>query len=194
MKLLNILVVFAILCSTPCLHSEIEFVTITWNPMLCKGSCPALLEKQFKKIPGIAEYNIDQAAGQATLKWKPNVPYSFGPINTAMRMVGPSIKNIRLRVHGSIQHTKDNVYLISRGDNTRLSLINPVIPDPKGQSVQYNLAGRTLTPAMRQQFLDAEAKNQIATVEGPLFMTERHYSPEVLVVDQVSFEDNKPQK
>lgn len=190
MRALIFSITSALICYMSCLPAEIEKIAISWTPMLCQGSCSKLLETQFKKIPGIAEFEIDQPAGQAMIKWEGNAPYSYNSINVAMRMVGLSIKNIRVRASGFIQHTKQNVYLISRGDNTRFELINPIIPNAKGQTVQYNLATRALSPELRQQLLNTEAEKEIVTIEGILFMPERHEVPEKLVAEQISF----PQK
>lgn len=169
------------------LQAEIEKVTIRWTALLCKGACPRLLEKEFRKINGVKEIAIDQGGGQLTLTWKEKIPFQYTSVNTAMHMVGLSIRDIRIRVKGSIKHTGDNFYIVSEGDNTRFDLLNPVIPNPGGQAAEFNASARKLTPALRQQLLQGEVEKQIATIEGPVFMPERMTVPTQIIIDQLSF-------
>lgn len=176
------------------LLAEIEAVDISWRPLNCQTNCPRLLEQQFRKIPGVQEISINPSTGHATLKWKPNSPFAYSSINVAMRLVGLSFTDLRLRVRGTLQYTHNTVTITSIGDNTRFDLLNPVIPEITKQAAQYNLEARRLKPALYQKLVDAAEKKQIATIEGPLFMPWR--TPNELVVDQVSFtspDDQKPQ-
>jgi hypothetical protein len=172
------------------LGAEIENVTVTWSAIECKSSCINQLEQQFRKIPGVAEISMNQSAGQADLKWKKNATFSFSPINIAMEMIGLTINDIRVRVHGILEHTATHVTLISSGDLTHFDLINPVVPTLKGQAPQFNLGVRGLQPALREKLLAAETEKKIATIEGPLFMPERS-PPLELVVSSVSFSEAK---
>lgn len=169
------------------LQAEIEKITIRWTAQLCQGACPRLLEKEFRKIHGVKEIAIDQGGGQLTLTWKEKVPFQFTSVNTAMHMVGLSIRDIRIRVKGSVKHTRDTFYILSEGDGTRFDLLNPVIPHPGGQAAEFNASARKLTPALRQQLLQGEADKQIATIEGPVFMPERMTVPTQIVIDNLSF-------
>lgn len=177
----------AILAATgsSCVNAEVESITIRWTSQLCQKTCGMLLEKELKKVNGVDKVAIDLGAGQASLTWKPMTPFSYTSINTAMHMVGIALRDIRLRVRGHIRHTGETIYLVSEGDNTRFDLVNPVVPNLKGQSTVYNASGRKLTPELRQQLLDAEKNGQIATIEGPVFMPERMTVPVQIVVDSL---------
>jgi len=176
------------------IHSEIEQITIRWTAQLCQGTCTKLLVNEFKKIHGVDEIFIDQGSGQATVTWKEKMPFQFTSINTAMHMVGLSMRDIRIKVRGTIKHTGDIFYILSEGDNTRFDLMNPVTPVPYGQTSEFNTLTRKISPALRQQFLDAETQKLIATVEGPVFMPERMTVPTQIVVDHLSFTDPKGEK
>lgn len=193
MKKLSSLFLCAIILSNP-LQAEIEKITLRWTAQLCQNSCTKLLENEFRKIHGVNEISIDQGSGQATLTWKEKVPFQYTSINTAMHMVGISLRDIRIRVKGTIKHSGDVFYILSEGDNTRFDLVNPVIPHANGQAAEFNAAARKLTPPLRQKLLDGEAAKQIATIEGPVFMPERMTIPTQLVLDQLSFSDPKEKK
>lgn len=181
------------ICSS--LYSEIEQITIRWVALRCQDTCGRLLEREFRKISGIQEIQIDLGSGQAILTWKENVPFQFTSINTAMHMVGLSMRDIRLKVTGSIKHMGNHIFIVSRGDNTHFDLVNPVVPHPTGQAAEFNRDARNLSPALRQQLLQGEADKQIATIEGPVFMPERMTVPTSIVVDHLNFKDPKePEK
>lgn len=174
------------------LRAEVETVSVTWTAMECQTNCRKQLEKEFRKIPGVAEVNMNPLAGQVDLKWKKNVQFTFSPINVAMEMVGLTINDIRVKVHGVLQHTATGVTLVSSGDYTRFDLLNPVVPQQHGQAPQFNTAARKLQPEMLQKLLEAERAKKIATIEGSLLFPERS-PPLELVVSTMSFtEEKKP--
>ena len=168
------------------LFGEIQHVIITWTPMECQAKCLEGLNTQFAKIQGVSEVSINQSAGQVTLKWKPNIPFSFSPVNIAMEMIGLTINDIRISVHGTLRHDPTHVSLTSIGDNTRFDLLNPVTPETSRQAAQFNIGARGLKPELRQKLLEGESNHQEATIEGPLFMPERS-PPLELVVDKLQF-------
>lgn len=189
MKRLSLRIFFVwilITCSLNGLQAEIISLTIKWTGLLCQEACVKQLEQQFKKIPGVDSFVISGAAGQINVVWKPNASFSFTPINTAMRMVGLSPLDIRLKVRGKLRHDARSVTLVSDGDYTRFNLLNPVLPEMNRQAAEFNLAARALTPPLRQKLLDAEAADMTATIEGVLFMPMR--TPGLnLVVEQLNF-------
>lgn len=174
-------------------HAEVESVTVRWTSQLCQKTCGTLLEKELKKVNGVDKVSIDLSSGQATLTWKPMVPFAYSSINTAMHMVGIAMRDMRLRVKGRIGHTGETVYIVSEGNNTRFDLVNPVVPSRTGQSVVYNAAGRKLSPELRQQLLTGESQGLIATIEGPVFMPERMIVPTQIVVERLNFAE-EPKK
>ncbi len=164
--------------------AEIESVVVRWDPLSCQESCIKQLDKEFRKIPGVVEVSV--GAGEASLKYRKNSPFSFTPLKYALATIGLNSRNVRVRIRGTLHHTDKAVTLVSDGDNTSFTLINPVVPDMHGQSAQYNLDARQLQPALRQKLLDAEAEKQTATIEGPLYRPQRE-SELRLVVEQSSF-------
>src|SRR5262249_3694568 len=111
----------------------------------------------------------------------------------AMRMVGLSSRDIRLKITGSIRHSGDTVYLVSDGDSTRFDLLNPITPDMRGYTNIYNTMARQLSPELRQKLLSGETEGLTATIEGPIFMPERNVVPVQIVVDSLQFSSpNQP--
>ena len=176
------------------LRSEIEQITIRWTAQLCQNSCIKLLERELGKVKGIDQLSIDQAGGQATLSWKKNVPFQYAQINTAMHMVGLSMRDIRIKVTGAVKHSGETFYMISEGDNTRFDLVNPVTPRPHGQADEFNAYARKISPALKKQLIDGETQRQTATIEGPVFMPERMTVPTQIVVDKLDFASQADKK
>lgn len=181
------MILLCLLCTR--LYAEVEQVIVTWVSMECQTTCITQLRYQFQKIPGVQDVAINP--GRAEIKWKPNVPFSFSPINVAMELLGITINDIRVRAHGTLSHGQTNVTLTSIGDHTRFDLLNPVVPEISGQAAEYNIGARYLRPALRQKLVEAEKDGLEATIEGPLLFPERS-PPLELVVDHVSFK--KPEK
>lgn len=169
--------------------AEVEKITITWTALLCNQRCIEQLERHFTRIKGVAGVNFNQQAGLVEIRWKPNIPFSFAPINTTMSLVGLSIRDIRVKVRGTIRASGKNYRIISLGDNTSFTLLNPVTPYRGTVTVEFNPANRELSPEMRQKLYDAQRQNKLAVIEGPLFMPERS-PPLMMVLDQINFVEN----
>jgi hypothetical protein len=184
----NIILSCIIFCgsSYSSLKAEIESITIKWTALECQQSCIAGLEKQFRNINGVADVIMNQPAGMATLRWKPDVVLTFPPINTAMSMIGLSINDLRVKVRGTISHDARTVTINSLGDNTRFLLMSPVTPKRYEMVEEFNPETHILTPSQRDQFLQAQDADQVAIVEGPLFEPERS-PPLKLIVANVKF-------
>ncbi len=178
------LLIIAIQCLD--LQAEIEKVVITWTPMKCQNWCIQEIDKQFRRVPEIAEVEVNKEAGQANITWQKNARFDYMSVNMVMHQLGLAIRDIRLKVRGHIRHTDKTVTLVSSGDLTTFDLINAVIPQSTAQSVQFNLAARALQPDMRQKLLEAEAQKQEVTIDGPLFMPHRA-PPLVLAAEHVNF-------
>lgn len=196
MKILKWILSLSI-CGSTFLNADIEKVTIQWTQARynCDAGCLQLLDNQFRKIPGVSSVAINQGAAQAVLQWDPNAPFSYTAIDTAMRMVGPSIDNlgIRLKIRGTIRHDANTVTLISLGDNTNYFLLSPITPSSTQYVDPESVASHPLWPQVRTELLDAEAQNLLVTVEGPLFQPERA-PPYYIIVEQkkVSKPDTQP--
>lgn len=184
MKLINKMLFAVLICVASYAQAEIESVVVTWRPGSCTLNCPKLLEEKFKKIQGIDQLSVDLAGSQAVIKWKKNARFSYSEFNTALRIVGLSMMDIRLRVRGTLQHTPNTVTLTSLGDGTRFELLNPLTADITNIGGKNNREARRLTPELYQKFLDAQSRGLVAIVEGPLFMPWRN--PNDLVAEQVT--------
>lgn len=185
--------IFSCICSTSS-HSEIESVSLNWTPLLCTQACITQLDREFRKVAGIAEVTLNQGAGAASIRWRPNYPFSFSDVNVPMRLVGLSIRDIHIKVRGTISHDAHSVTLTSLGDNTRFQLLNPLISRPGQQAPVFNLAARQLTPELRQQLIDTEVQKSTVSIQGQIFMPGRSSALQI-VVGNLSVEDpNKDKK
>lgn len=155
------------------LKAEIQNVTVTWQAALCPDSCPNLLVREFNKISGVEKVDIQPGAGQLELKWKPDVPFSFSPINTAMRMVGPRLKVIRVSVKGRIHSSGDNFAIVSDRDGTTFNLVNRITPKPDQYFEQYNINTRSLPDDVKAELREKERNREVVIISGPLFQPER---------------------
>lgn len=174
-------------CFQP-VQAEILDVRVTWTAAECQARCNKLLLAQFGKIYGVSSVQVNQAAGQADLKWKPKVIFSFRPIDSALRMVGPFPNDVRVKVRGKIQHDPVNVKIISDGDGTSFYLLNPIIPSRNQFVIEDSAFNRSLTPDMRNKLIEAQKNNQMVTIEGPLF--EPYRSPPLrIVVESLNIEE-----
>lgn len=178
---------FLFTCFAANLQAEIESITIKWTALECQKSCIAGLERYFRNINGVADVQMDQPGGQAVLRWKPNVQLTFMPINNAMQMIGLSINDLRIKVRGTISHDERSVTLNSTGDNTRFLLMSVATPKTTVMTEEFNPQTHILSPAQREEFLDAQAADQVAVVEGPIFEPERS-PPLKVLVEKVRFE------
>lgn len=176
-KLIFLLIFF----SFSCIEARVREVTITWNAPLCLSSCVAGLYDQFMKIPGVEE--VDMAPGRARLKWQPDAPFSFVPINTAMSMIGLSIIELRVKVSGAIIHNANSVTLVSKPDGTWFNLRSTPIPVPNQYVEQFNISNYSLHPQMYQELLEAEEKQQEVEITGQIFEPERS-PPLVLIIER----------
>jgi len=166
------------------LQAEIIEVSAAWNPGLCNAKCVQLLQNQFAKNPAIQEMQFNGSQGVAVFRWKPGAPYSFAPINTAMRMVGPRMIWLRAKVSGKIMGTAPRFVLVSTGDNTRFSLVSPAQPTANQMTNQYNIDSRLISPEMATQLAEIQHANKIVTISGPFFQPERS-PPNQLIVQEI---------
>lgn len=175
-------------------YGEIEWIKIKWNSPLCPDSCIQNLHKQFEQIKGVSEISIDQSAGQAVLKWKVNQPYAFQPINIAMRMVGLTILDYRIRVKGRIFIDGKTFKLLSIGDDTTFVLLGPINNmNLNQQSIEFSAQNRQITGDLKEKLLAAKKANAAVTIEGVLFEPQRQPLIQ-LVIEQLNIEEQKQGK
>jgi hypothetical protein len=176
-------------------RGEIQQATLSWSPGICKTECIRNLEKELRLIPSVSEVDINQSSGQAGITFKPNTPFTYHPFEEAMKANGLSILSFRLRVKGEISSQGQDFVLISAGDNTAFTLINPIVPERDSYIVQYNIKEKSskLTPTLIKQIEEGRKLNESATIEGPLLFPERS-PPLLLVIEAVKFGTQKPMK
>jgi hypothetical protein len=165
------------------LSAEISKVTVKWGTGVCADSCIRDMQKQFSAINGVAELIINEQEAQIDLRWKPKTPFSFRPINSALRLIGPRIKDIRVSVRGVIRHDSQNVILESLGDNTEFILLGNITPSATDYVIQYNIENHALPQTVRQKFLESESNYEVVVIEGPLFEAIRS-PPFYLIVEE----------
>lgn len=187
----RVLASFLLLFFSSPLAAEVEWVRITWTAQLCERGCQQNVEKNLSKIKGVTQVEIDGPGGVATLRWDPRHRFSYMPIDYAMRMVGPSIREIRVKVRGTINHHGKVFNIVSTGDNSSFELLAVPIPLMKNDTVANNsLYTRELEPAMRSQLENAEKAVKTVSIEGPLFEPWR--SPALrIAVQNITVNDNK---
>lgn len=168
------------------LNAEISKVSVKWlNPSICQDGCVNDMAKQFGVMNGAAEVIINQGAGQVDIRWKPRTVFSYYQLNTAMRMVGPSINTITVSVRGTVSHSGNNFSLESLGDNTRFNLLGPVDPKMNQYTVTHNTDNRPISEDVRKKLLDAEKYFEVVEIEGPLLDPWR-YQTLYLVTEKVN--------
>lgn len=168
------------------IQAEVVKVNVQWQPETCTMECVKLLAAQFQKIPGVAQIIMNQPGGTAELRWKPGFPFVYAQVKTAMQMVGPGIRDIRVKVRGTIGFQKQTVTLTSLGDNTVFFLLGPVTPQQGKMDVYYSLESHQLSPDMLNKLMQGAQQNRIAVIEGPLFEPWR-YPYLWLIVSQLNF-------
>lgn len=173
------------LTSTP--SAEIVWARVSWNPVHCGISSQKPMERRLSDIEAVCRVSMDYDEGVAQLSWKPNKVYDDRAVRTAVAWVGLAIKDVHLKVRGTISHDAKNVYLTSLGDGTKL----PLVSAPKAAQGLLITKGSLSTPELdadvRRRLLAAEDSHQIVTIEGPVFMP---YRPPVrLQIDRISLSD-----
>ena len=145
-------------------------MTLTWKPSTCTLDCARSLDAQFKQIPAVAGVTIYPLVGKAELRWKPTASFSYAPLNAAVRMVGPSIFQLFVKVRGTIRANPDGSYqILSIGDNTPFTLVGPLSVQPNQYTVNYSSTNHSLTPENIAVLNEAILNHYIATIQGPLF-------------------------
>lgn len=167
------------------LDAEIEYIVVKWLPTACLPSCVQTIAQQLSTIP-IAEMVLNQQQGQATLRWKPRVPFSYGYINTAMRTAGPGVQDVRVKVRGTIIVTGSAVILQSLGDETQFILLSPAQANLNQYVAQHSIDSHVLAPGTMQKFIEGQRDSTVVVVEGPLFEPQRMQGL-YLIVQQATF-------
>jgi len=188
-----VMLTVAILMATS-LVAEVELVVLKWNPIPCKNNCPSLLQNRLEKSKGVVSVEMHPEEGRADLKWSPTIPFSFIPLNWALRYVGVREKDLRVRVSGHILGSGSNYSIVSRGDHTIFTLFNRAVPvNHLEYTTLFNSYNRVLSKEITAKLDEVMKGKKIAVIEGPLFMPERSPpDPLRLVIDTLSVEAAPP--
>lgn len=174
------------------LFAEVQKVVLKWDPKLCPQSCMQILEQRLTKASGVQGVEMNIAEGSATLGWNPTIPFSFVPLNYALRWVGIRENDVRVQVKGTVSISGNTYAVISSGDRTRFVLFGPVDSKPNQYSVQYNSGNRPLADETKEKLLKAKQQNLSVTVSGTLFMPYRSPpDPLRLILSDLQVEEPK---
>lgn len=173
------------------LHAEIQKIIVVWTRGICTPTCIVNLERQLRRMDGVADINMNPSSATAVLQWNPNVPFSFQALEAPMSKIGLSIEHLRIRVQGTLSHDDNNIWLSSIGDGTRFVVLGGVDPTVVGYTETFNTESYRLPLDQRQQFIDAENQNLTVTIDGPIFMPERA-PPLVILSEKATF--SKPEE
>ncbi len=156
------------------LQAEIVNIVIKWNAFSCANICVSSLQNNLRSINGITDLVINPMAGVAEIEWNPRIPFNFYSFSIASRTIGIRINDVRLRVKGTIFHVGNNIFLNSLGDGSQFLLLGPIQPQASTYIIQQNVASHPISAELREKLLDAERRQEIVTVEGPLFEPYRY--------------------
>lgn len=171
-----------------CCFAEIQEIMIRFNPGVCNRNCPAFLqETMLKRVPAIKEIRMNATEGRMDMVWRPNAPYNYQTIDYAMRWVGLSILEMRMKVQGKMSHNGDNFFLTSTGDNTNIQLFSQIKPSENLYVERNNISAYTVDEAVRAKMLDAEKNNLLVFAEGQVLMPWRYLTPPVLILSNFKF-------
>lgn len=172
------------------LLAEVQEVVLTWNPVPCTNNCPKNLEERLQKAQGVVQVQMHAEEGRAVMGWDKKIPFSFVPLNWALRYVGVREKSLRVRVRGYIKGSGKTYSITSIGDNTVFVLFNRAQTTNPPQYVNlYNPTNRVLSPDQIAKLEEIKQSKQVAIIEGPIFMPERSPpDPLSLVLDNISVE------
>lgn len=165
------------------LPAEIQELTISWNAFKCQSTCIQQIQKHFSTIKGIKNLNVNGSSGVADIEWDPNEPLSYEPFRYAAAAVGININTMRVRVKGRINHSGNNIFIISDKDGSRFHLIGPIYTESGRYTPKYNIDTHPLPQETIEQLLDIEREGHVIVISGPLFLPS-HY-PLTLVTEQI---------
>lgn len=116
---------------------------------------------------GVASVEMHGDVGRADIKWKPTSPFSFVPLNGALRLVGVRQRTVRLRVSGTITGSGKNFSIVSRGDRTNFVLLNRVAPtEPSNYTNLFSRTNRDLSQELIDKLQEGMKKSRLPSSKG----------------------------
>lgn len=165
------------------LYSELEEIQLNWNAIACLETCIPLLERNLRAITPGRDLQINGHQGVARMSWNPDYPFSYEPFRAAFAATGILVREMRVRVRGTIRHDMNNFYLHSTGDGALYVLLGPLNPEPGRYVPKYNIVSYPLSLRLKEELLDAEKNQYTVIISGPLFMPEKY--PRTLISEKV---------
>jgi hypothetical protein len=175
------------------LLAEIEWVTVDWNAGVCDEACVGRIQQHLASLYSVTKVEIDRSGTMAKLTWRPNQPFDYKKIEYAVAWVGVGLRNIGIKVRGTVTHDSSNYYLTSIGDRGRFILLEGA-PHPNSGGELYTLGNPLaypLTSVTRDKLRTTEVNSQVVTIEGYLLMFWR--LPLYLIVTKLSVADKNNQ-
>ncbi len=180
---------FAIICIlvTYTLFAEIETVSLTWDNRQCLEGCTQLINKQLSKLKEVASVTTSQQNGIATMQWKTGVPFTFKPVNDAIKRVGIHVETLRIKLRGTIVQKNRKFYIISLGDETTFNLLGTASDDPSKNRyvIQTSRFNRPLSDEQKKMLTDAMKNKLTVTIEGPIYQPYQ-FPPLDLIIENIS--------
>lgn len=175
-----------LLAASP-IYGEIQSVIVKWRPGFCLKPCEDNLRKKIAAAPQVAESDVPEGASQATIRWKPNMRFSYQTLNFLIKGAGVKADQVFMTVRGNIQHDSRHVYLVSQGDGTRFTLLSPIYvsPDPSQSQTRSNVDSYNLSDKARAELLKNEQEHRLVTVKG-LLLDPWRYVELYLIMDSHS--------
>lgn len=158
-----------------------------WTPGFCLAPCEETLRQKLAASPDVAESDVPAGASQATIRWKPDKKFNYQLLNFLIKGAGVKANQVLISARGQIRHDKNEVYLVSQGDNTRFTLLSPIYvsPDPTQGQVRHNLDSYKLSARTREELINNEKEDKIVTVKG-LLLDPWRYVELYLIMDSHS--------
>lgn len=171
------------------LNAQVTNVQITWNAANCNALCAQSITQNLRRIPGVANLQGNTAQGSLNFAWNSHASLNFSPINSAFALIGPSIRNFKVRVRGRLVSQGNTFMLNSIRDNTTFLLLGAQQPHPNRWTVpfNYNPANNPLSTVLFQQLSIAAQRQQTVIISGEILAPERS-PPWMLIVRNVQVE------
>lgn len=170
------------------LPAEVLWVRLSWNPQHCGRSCQPALERRLKSIEAVSRVTVNFEEGTAQLQWKPNMPYEDRAVRTPIAWVGLGLRDVRIKVRGTISHDSKDVFITSLGDGTKMPVISAAKEDKSRYAVDRSLIATTLDNATRDRLIQTEKDHEIVTIDGLIYMP---YRPPIrLQLENIEYHDH----
>jgi len=108
------------------LWTQVESVTVAVDGLACPF-CSFGLEKRIKKVPGVAEIEVDVAGGSAEITAIKGASIDFAAIPTAVRKAGFTAGDLRIIVLGTLKSGDEGLLRLQiAGSDDAIRVVAPM--------------------------------------------------------------------